>query len=674
METRDKYLKRTALTTCLCAIASTSTAFAQANNPPAPANTPSTNMTQPSQPQNGTIAPLLNPNNIGQPEPPGPGEPGPTPPTPAPPSTPSITLDTANDMVGIAQQTAASKGLQARIMWIDAGANVGNLNSPEKIDDIVSRIKKAGFNMIVLDVKPIVGDVIYPSKFAPKLTAWKGQTCPPALDVLRHVLDAAHAAGITVYANMATFGEGHKMVKRGLGYQKPDWQTTMYLSNRSVSSAGTSYPMEKIDVVPKSDKTIGIVTKQSSIPDSADITVAVLNLDARVVTVYKPQAQILGQPEPGTQTPPQEPSTANSTTPEESLPPEEIPPGGYALVGRGAAGEWLAAHARIGQIMLFHADPDFVRIADDDSGDQVYTIFVDPDNPEVRKHELDIVREIVTNYDVDGMIFDDRMRWAGINGGFGPSSRAAFEKVVGHKLVWPDDIYRDAAFPGQSPKYGPYFQQWLEWRAGVIHSWLKDASSTVRSIRPGATVSVYVGSWYGDYYQNGSNWASPDFKGPWSWDTDTYRQTAYGADLDWLTTGCYYDYPTIADANTVGVSAGQSVEAAGQISNRVIYDSAWVYAGIYALSYEHHQDVFENALKAAAGSSQGVMIFDMSQIVQYDWWDAIADAFGPGPVPVAPNTVPGLLDTVRAQHAADIAAGKPQPPIPAYQGLQDIGL
>ena len=68
------------------------------------------------------------------------------------------------------------------------------------------------------------------------------------------------------------------------------------------------------------------------------------------------------------------------------------------------------------------------------------------------------------------------------------------------------------------------------------------------------------------------------------------------------------------------------------------------------------------------------MVFDMSQIVQYDWWDAIAEAFGPGPVPTAPNTVPGLLDTVRAQHAADIAAGKPQPPMPAYQGLQDVGL
>jgi hypothetical protein len=116
------------------------------------------------------------------------------------------------------------------------------------------------------------------------------------------------------------------------------------------------------------------------------------------------------------------------------------------------------------------------------------------------------------------------------------------------------------------------------------------------------------------------------------------------------------------------------VEGAGQLSNRVIYDSAWVYAGIYALSYQGHVDTFKKAIKAAAGSSQGVMVFDMSQIVQYNWWDAIAAAFGSDPVPTAPNAVPGLLETVRAQHDADIAAGKPQPPIPSYQGLENVGL
>jgi len=59
--------------------------------------------------------------------------------------------------------------------------------------------------------------------------------------------------------------------------------------------------------------------------------------------------------------------------------------------------------------------------------------------------------------------------------------------------------------------------------------------------------------------------------------------------------------------------------------------------------------------------------------MEYNWWGVIADAFGAG-TPQAPNTVAGLLDTVRSQHAADKAAGKPTPTLPPYQGIEDTGL
>ncbi len=101
-------------------------------------------------------------------------------PATAPPS-PPLVLDTIGNNVGIAQNTAHSKNLQARILWMDAGANVGNLNTPEKIADVVAKTKASGMNMIVLDVKPIVGETIYPSKFAPKLTGWKGPDSPRRL-------------------------------------------------------------------------------------------------------------------------------------------------------------------------------------------------------------------------------------------------------------------------------------------------------------------------------------------------------------------------------------------------------------------------------------------------------------------------------------------------------------
>ncbi|BDI31407.1 hypothetical protein CCAX7_34580 [Capsulimonas corticalis] len=571
----------------------------------------------------------------------------PTPqPSPTPQSATDIVLDAKNDSVGIAQQTARAKGLQTRILWMDAGANVGNLNSEAKVTDIIQKVKSSGINTIVLDVKPIVGETIYPSKFAPRLTKWTNGEVDPSFDVLRSVLDAAHAAGLTVYANMSTFGEGHKYVKRGLAYTHPDWQTIMYETDRSVSYEGASAPITYMNQLPKDDKGLGALTGQGLIGQNRPgYTIAILNFDARVTAVYDGASL----------------ADAHVT----------LPPRGSALAGSGVMGDWLKAHAIPGEIMTYRSVAKYVPIVS--VPDQKITMFCNPINPEVRQHNLDIVREVATNYDVDGMIFDDRLRYAAINADFSPLSRTTFEQHVGHALTWPDDVYRESEYPGQAPIYGPYYQDWLTWRASNIQSWVAEASNVVHSVRPKAQMAVYVGSWYGDYEKVGMNWAGQDFQAGYPWLTPEYQKTGIASLLDWITTGCYYTKATVAEAVAAGTGPGATVEGAGLLSNRVVNDAAWTYAGIYALSYENDPAQFERAIKAAAGSTQGVMIFDMSQIIQYNWWDTIADAFGHTSA-VAPHSVDGLLAQVRAQHAADKAAGKPQPEIPAYQGIEDTGF
>lgn len=571
----------------------------------------------------------------------------PAPPTPpTPPATAGMKLDTYGNNVGIAQQAAHSGGLQGRILWMDAGANVGNLNSAEKIQDVVNKTKAAGLNMIVLDVKPIVGDTIYPSKFAPKLTAWKGKTVAADFDVLRHVLDAAHAAGLPVYANMSTFGEGHKFVGRGLAYDKPDWQTVLYEADRGVSSMGAFAPIPFTNDVPTREDQLAALTEASVLrKDRPGYTAVVLNFDARVVGVYD-----------------------GATFAQQKI---AIPLRGSALLGKGRGSDWLRRFAPVGQILSFATSPKYVPIVQ--APEQKYTMFCDPNNPEVRQHEWDIVREVVTNYDVDGMVFDDRLRYAAVNADFGPRTRAAFEKSVGRPLRWPDDVFRTSPYPGQGNIPGPAYQQWLTWRAGVVKSWLDEAAHIVRTARPQAQVAVYVGSWYGDYEKVASNWAGPDFAAPYRWLTPDYRKTAYAGTLDWLTTGCYYENATVAEAVEKGDSPGATVEGAGQLSNIVVSDAAWTYAGLYALSYKGDPDQFARALQAAAASSQGVMVFDMSQIIEYDWWHVMGEAFAAGPAQ-APNTVPGLLDEVRKQHAAQRAQGVAPPPLPPFVGVQDAGF
>lgn len=567
-------------------------------------------------------------------------------PTAIPAPTAGMTFDTYGNNVGIAQQTAHARGLQGRILWMDAGANVGNLNTVEKIQDVVAKTKAAGLNMIVLDVKPIVGDTIYPSKYAPKLTAWKGKTVAADFDVLRHVLDAAHAAGLPVYANMSTFGEGHKFVSRGLAYTKPEWQTILYEADRGVSSEGAFAPIPFTNDVPTREDQLAALTNATVLrKDRPGYTAVVLNFNARVVGVYD-----------------------GATFAQQKI---AIPLHGSALLGKGRGSEWLKRFAPVGQILSFATSPKYVPIID--APEQKFTMFADPNNPEVRQHEWDIVREIVTNYDVDGMVFDDRLRYAAVNADFSPRSQAAFEKYVGHTLKWPKDVFVTSPYPGQGNIPGPYYQQWLNWRAGIIKSWLDDAAQIVRSVRPQAQVAVYVGSWYGDYEKVASNWAGPDFTAPYRWLTPGYQKTAYAGTLDWLTTGCYYEDATLAEAVQNGGSPGATVEGAGELSNLVVSDAAWTYAGLYALSYQGHPEKFARAIQAAAASSQGVMVFDMSQIIDYDWWHVMGDAFAAAPAQ-APNTVPGLLDDVRKQHAAQRAQGIPPPPLPPFVGVADTGF
>src|SRR2546421_856358 len=91
---------------------------------------------------------------------------------------PPLLMDTYGYGANIANTVAAKHKLQARIMWIDATANIDRYNTEDKIVSLVQEIKSGGFNTIALDVKPISGQVIYPSAFAPKLTEWQGKIPP----------------------------------------------------------------------------------------------------------------------------------------------------------------------------------------------------------------------------------------------------------------------------------------------------------------------------------------------------------------------------------------------------------------------------------------------------------------------------------------------------------------
>jgi uncharacterized lipoprotein YddW (UPF0748 family) len=566
------------------------------------------------------------------------------------PQAPPIPLDIASDEIGDAQTIARQHGVQARMLWVDGGANIDSINTPEKVQALVKQAYDAGFNMIVLDVKPIVGYTLYPSKFATKLSEWKGSTLPADVDPLALMVADAHAVGLKVIANMSTFGEGHKIAGLGPAFTTDSgWQTVLYEATRTVQppimGAGPLVIADTPNQLPADPSQVALYTDTSFLHHnlSQDGVAIVTNFIGRVVACVDAQSLAAIH--------------------------VSAPADGAVLVGVGSAGNELRNEFRIGDVVTFNSLPRYVPIAD--APEQKVTLFVNPNNPDVQQHELDIVQEICTNYDVDGVSFDDRMRFAAINADFSDLSKRQFEDYVGHKITWPDDVFRINPYPNQEIIRGPEYQAWLVWRALTIRNWLAKARKIVKTLRPNATVGCYVGSWYGEYDQYGSNWASTEFDGPFDFLTPAYRQTGFAGLLDWIATGCYYTTATVADGNAIG-EPGATVESAGQLTNRAVDDQAWCYAGLYVQPFGSDVDSFERCLRAAAATTQGVMLFDLSQINQNNLWPIIAQAFSHRTE--SPSSVPGLIDQVHTQHLEEKFEGIERPPLVVYGGVSGTGL
>ena len=54
------------------------------------------------------------------------------------------------------------------LMWFDAEANFERFSNPDSIDYYLTKIKSLGFTHAIVDVRPITGEVLFDTEFAPK--------------------------------------------------------------------------------------------------------------------------------------------------------------------------------------------------------------------------------------------------------------------------------------------------------------------------------------------------------------------------------------------------------------------------------------------------------------------------------------------------------------------------
>ncbi len=125
------------------------------------------------------------------------------------------------------------------LMWFDAEANFARFSYPDSIDFYLEKIKNIGFTDAVVDIRPITGEVLYKSEYAPQMTEWDGFERPD-FDYLGHFITKAHALGLKVHASLNTFVGGHNFFDRGQTYTtNPEWASMVYTPKDGIVSIMT---------------------------------------------------------------------------------------------------------------------------------------------------------------------------------------------------------------------------------------------------------------------------------------------------------------------------------------------------------------------------------------------------------------------------------------------------
>lgn len=529
-----------------------------------------------------------------------------------------------NGMPVFGRVLTIQSGLQGRVMWVDGTANLVRTATPEGIRDIVARCKAANISTLVVDVKPVSGQVLYASKVAERMRRWNGRDVPD-LDILAEFVQAGHAAGIEVAASVNMLSEGHKQFGAGMAFGRPDLQSVAYVVDRALVTANGNRLPVRGQGDPEDRKRPLARDDTYAAPPTGEAA-------GTLVVTMSPTGEV----------------EAMADVAMWGDEPIAAPERGRLLALTGEQTDWAAANIQPGVSARFDARGKRVPSAEEPA--EKVAVFVSPYQAEARKRALDIVREIASNYAVDAIVFD-RLRYANLYNDTSDAARRAFEQWIGKRVAnFPEDIISFDPVPGEPPRRGPLFRPWLEFRARTIRDLISEAAAAARAARPGIQVAAYVGSWFTEYYGVGVNWGSEKLPVRTSWATPDYNEAGYAEQLDWLTTGCYYGYPTRDEARAAGASPGGSVEAAADVSTRAVSASVPVYAGLYAVNYKDRPKAFEDAISAACRFSNGVMIFDISYIYDYGWWDSLQRAMGQPALP--PHRVPGLFLQMRAARDA----------------------
>lgn len=109
-------------------------------------------------------------------------------------------------------------GGKPKYLWIDAAANFGRFAVRDSVDYYLDKAVGAGFNRIVVDVRPVEGEALYRSDVVPPMEELDGVRPDRDWDYLQYFIDAAHRRGMKVTAGTTLFPVGSPVRGTGPAY------------------------------------------------------------------------------------------------------------------------------------------------------------------------------------------------------------------------------------------------------------------------------------------------------------------------------------------------------------------------------------------------------------------------------------------------------------------------
>ena len=249
-------------------------------------------------------------------------------------------------------------------------------------------------------------------------------------------------------------------------------------------------------------------------------------------------------------------------------------------------------------------------------GKKEVAAFLNPAMPENQEYALSFVKEIVEKYDIDGYSLD-YCRYPNMYGDFSDFSRRDFEKYLGTKVEnWPQDIFSFGEKKEVVP--GKYYREWWSYRAKVISDFVGRTTETIKQIKPDVEVVYWAGGWIYGLYGTAQNWASPRHPihlDPYNevWCNRDYMKAGFADKIDAFMLGAYLN-------DIYGLDNPNSIEYSVRRANNLTKGDCRMYGTIYALNHELN---IEDAVYVCLRDSEGLMVFDICQVIQFDLWDDI---------------------------------------------------